>query len=368
MIVFIIIGCLIGLFVFIVFLYTKQARFGRKPSGERLEMIRKSPNFKAGKFQNLTHTPSLTEGYTFTRVLYEFLFKKVPDRIPLGLIPTQRTDLISLNADEDVLVWFGHSSYFIQLNGKKLLIDPVFSKNASPISGSNKAFQGTDLYTVADLPAIDYLFITHDHYDHLDYQTFIDLIPKTGKVICGLGVGAHFERWGYPQEKIVEKDWNETFELEPGFTIHTTPARHFSGRAFKRNNTLWMSFVLETPNLKLFLGGDSGYDTHFAEIGNRFGPFDLVILENGQYDGKWKYIHMLPEEVLQAAQDLKAKRLFPVHSSKFALAQHPWKEPLTRVKLLNESIQMPLLTPMIGEKVELGKEDQVFSSWWEGVE
>ena len=352
------------LFTLIVILYTRQAKFGNPPSGERLERIRRSPNYRDGKFQNVHLTPSLTEGYSFGRVLYEFMFKKVPGRSPLEMVPAQKTDLVNIPAEDDVLVWFGHSSYFMQLSGKKILVDPVFSGNASPVPRSNKAFRGTDQYTVHDLPEIDYLFITHDHYDHLDYDTFLQLISRTDTVICGLGVGSHLERWGFPKDKIIEKDWNETFALEGGFTVHTTTARHFSGRRFKRNNTLWMSFVLETPRLKLFLGGDSGYDTHFAEIGKQYGPFDLAILENGQYDAKWKYIHLLPEEVLQAGKDLKAKRVLPVHSSKFALAQHAWNEPLKRLAVSNETMHVPLVTPVIGEKVNLQDENQVFSDWW----
>lgn len=366
LILYVILSILV-LFTLVVFLYTRQAQFGRKPSGERLKRVKQSPNYRDGKFQNVNLTPSLTEGYSFGKVFYEFIFKKVPGRNPLDLIPTQKTDLLNLPPDEDILVWFGHSSYFLQLNGKRILVDPVFSGNASPVPRSNKAFKGADQYTVADLPVIDYLFITHDHYDHLDYHTSLQLISKTDAVICGLGVGGHLERWGFPQEKIIEKDWNETFQLDGDLTVHTTTSRHFSGRRFKRNNTLWMSFVLEAPALKLFLGGDSGYDTHFAEIGEKYGPFDLAILENGQYDAKWKYIHLLPEEVLVAGKDLKAKRVLPVHSSKFALAQHAWNEPLVRLTVSNETLKIPLVTPVIGEKVNLRDENQAFSQWWTNI-
>lgn len=187
---------------------------------------------------------------------------------------------------------------------------------------------------------------------------------KVGKVICGLGVGAHLERWGYTPEMIIEKDWWQDVELEEGFIVHTAPARHFSGRSFSRNNTLWQSYVLETPAMKIYIGGDSGYDTHFAEIGEKFGPMDLAILENGQYDLAWKYIHMQPEEVLQAAKDLKAKRLLPVHSSKFTLGNHAWDEPLRRIKAIAD---IPLATPMIGQVVDLRDNGQVFGEWWKDL-
>src|SRR5690606_1032338 len=162
---------------------------------------------------------------------------------------------------------------------------------------------------------IDYLLITHDHWDHLDYKTVEKLREKVKTVICPLGVGAHLEHWDYDPAIIREEDWNQTIPLDAGFVVHTTPARHFSGRGFRRNQTLWTSYVLQAPSMRIFIGGDSGYDTHFAKIGEQFGGFDLAILENGQYSKYWKHIHTLPHEVLQAAADLNAKNVFPVHSS-----------------------------------------------------
>lgn len=357
----------ITIFIVIVAGYLQLPLFGKSPTGKALERIQKSPNYRNGKFQNKTFTPSITEGYTIPGVLYEFLFKQNPDRTPPMAIPSIKTDLKNIPFDKDVLVWFGHSSYFIQLDGKRFLIDPVFSGNASPLPRSNSSFKGTDLYSVDDLPAIDYLLITHDHYDHLDYKTFLAIKSKANKVICGLGVASHLIKWGYPAEKITEMDWDESAVLEAGFTIHSATTRHFSGRGFTRNNTLWLSFILESPTIKIYIGGDSGYDKHFAEIGEKFGPFDLVILDCGQYDIKWKYIHMLPNEVLQAAKDLKAKKLLPVHSSKFALSNHAWNEPLSKITALNEAEHIPMITPMIGEPVNLKAEGQIFKKWWEEI-
>lgn len=342
-------------------------RYGKKVNEERLARIQQSPQFKNGKFQNQHFTPPLTEGYTMLGTIYDFFFKKASRRVPAGVIPSVKTDLKSLPQNEDIMVWFGHSSYLLQLNGKRFLVDPVFSGNASPVKGTNKSFKGADAYTVSDLPYIDCLLITHDHYDHLDYKTVLALKEKTGEVICGLGVGAHLERWGYKPENIFERDWHDTVGMGDGIMLFITPARHFSGRGFVRNNTLWVSMVLKTSRLTLYLGGDSGYDTHFAQIGSRFGSFDLAILDNGQYDEKWKYIHAHPPEVLQAAKDLKAKRLFPAHSGKFAMANHSWDEPLNRITDLNETFQLPLVTPMIGELVYLNRPDQVFSQWWKTI-
>lgn len=331
----------------------------------RKERIHSSKNFRNGKFQNLNLTPALTEGYGYFKVLYEFFFKTVNDRRPLRPLPSVKTDLLELNPAEDILVWFGHSSYFMQIDGKKFLVDPVFSGNASPLRGSNTSFNGSDNYKVQDLPDIDYLIITHDHYDHADYPTLVQLPSKTGMVICGLGVGRYLEKWGFKPDCILEKDWDEEVDLRDGFKAYIKPARHFSGRGLVRNNTLWISVLLITPSMKIYIGGDSGYDTHFAQIGEQFGEVDLAILENGQYDLKWKYIHMLPDEVLKAGKDLNAKRILPVHSAKFAMANHAWNEPLRRITTLNKALDLTLVTPMIGEKVLLKDPKQQFKHWWE---
>lgn len=350
-----------------VFIFLQQPQFGQDASGARLARIQKSPNYKDGKFQNVSYTPDLKEGTSYYTVMKEFFFDKSPRNTPAAVLPSQKVNLLALNPKEDILVWFGHSSYFIQLDGKTMLVDPVMSGHASPVKFTTPSYAGSDVYTVDDLPAIDYLFISHDHWDHLDFETILKLQPKVKKVITGLGVGAHFEHWGYEPSRIIEKDWNEEAILDEGFTVTATPARHFSGRGLKRNRSLWVSFVLQTPSMKLYIGGDSGYDSHFATIGATYGPFDLAILECGQYNEYWKYIHMMPEEVIQASQDLKAKRLMPVHWSKFSLALHAWDEPITRVTIEGKKKNVPLLHPMIGEKVDL-KENTPSVAWWEAVQ
>ncbi len=297
-------------------------------------------------------------------MLWDFLGKH-PDTHPKHPIPSVKTDLKSLEPGENVLIWFGHSSYFMQVDGRRFLVDPVFSGNASPIRGSVKAFPGSNLYQAADMPAIDVLLISHDHWDHLDYSTVQQLERKVGKVVCGLGVAQHFEYWGWDKEKLVEKNWLESVDLGSGFSITLTPARHFSGRLFTRNISLWTSFVLQTPSKKFFLGGDSGYGPHFKDIGEQFGPFDLAILECGQYNVKWRYIHTLPDEMLKVVQELKAGSFMPVHHSKFKLAQHPWYEPLQKVSALAEAEQLSLITPRIGEKVDLDNMDKTWVKWWE---
>ncbi len=349
-----------------IVLFMQTPKFGKHPSGQRLARIQQSPHYKNGAFQNLSPTPMLTEGVSYGSMLKNFLFKKVKE--PQSNLPTQKTDLLHLSSSENILVWLGHSSYFMQIDGKTILVDPVMSGAASPLPFTTRAFKGSDVYTTNDLPAIDYLFVTHDHWDHMDYRTLLALKPKVKQVICALGNGAHFERWGFSASTILEEDWNRSLPLNDGFTVHVTPARHFSGRGLKRNQALWASFVLHTPSHKIFLGGDSGYDTHFAEIGTKFGPFDLAILENGQYDAAWRYIHMQPHEVLKAAADLNAQTLLPVHSGKFTLGNHDWDEPLTKITALPAPQQLRIITPMIGEPVNLNDSTQQFSAWWKTVE
>jgi len=357
----------IGLIAIGVWLFMQHPKFGKTPDEQRVESFKKSPNFKDGEFKNLNPTPVMTSDDSFVKQIYGFIFKNKPRLAPEGVLPSVKTDLHQLPSGENSLVWFGHSSYFMAIDGKNILVDPVLSGLASPVPLFAKAFAGSDIYTPADIPEIDYLFITHDHWDHLDYKTILELKPKIKKVFCGLGMGAHFEHWGFDQKIITEMDWNESTNAGNGFFIHSTPARHFSGRGLSRNKALWLSFVLQTPTSKIFIGGDGGYDNHYKLIGEKFGPIDLAILENGQYNQKWKFIHAFPAQALQIANDLQAKNILPVHSGKFALAEHPWDEPLSEIVRLNNDT-LRLLTPMIGEKVNLNDSLQTFTNWWESVD
>jgi L-ascorbate metabolism protein UlaG (beta-lactamase superfamily) len=362
MIIFILILVLLAA----VYAFIQQPQFGKFSSGERLEKIRRSPQYKNGQFQNINKTPALAEGVSYYTVFKEFFFGKSNRGIPSVLLPTKKADLVNLDSEKDLLVWFGHSSYYMQIDGKKILVDPVLSGSASPIKFTTRSFKGSDVYTAEEIPIIDYLFITHDHWDHLDYDTLRKLKPKIKTVITGLGVGEHLEYWGYDKNIIIEKDWNEEIKLDNSFSVITAPARHFSGRTFKRNSSLWMSYVLIAPGMKIYIGGDSGYDDHFALIGKQYGPFDLAILENGQYDKNWKYIHMMPEEVVQAAQDLRAKKLFPVHWSKFSLSIHSWDDPIIRLVKEAQKKGVEVLHPMIGEAIYF-KENIQSTAWWENV-
>lgn len=364
MIWFLSIVALLGL---IVIGYLQHPKFGKRPSGKRLELIKKSPHYRDGHFQNLSNTPAFAEDVSFFEAMQQFFFSDRPRNKPVEALPSVKIDLLHLDPSKGILVWFGHSSYFIQIDGKKILVDPVFSGAASPVAATTRAFKGTDRYTADDMPEIDYLFISHDHWDHLDYKTIKKLRPKIKKLITGLGTGEHLEYWKFDPAIIIEKDWDETIPLDNGFVAYSAPARHFSGRTFSRNKALWTSWVLQTPSMKIYIGGDSGYDTHFAEIGKKYGPIDLAILENGQYNKNWKYIHLMPGEIVNAANELQAKAVFPVHSSKFALAMHAWDEPLINVSEAFKHSAIKLITPIIGEEVRLKDSTQVFKEWWKGL-
>lgn len=350
-----------------VIVFLKQPAFGKAPSGRRLERIQNSPNYRDGKFRNLSSTEKITSEKSKISAAFDFLFRKVAGLRPSKNLPTAQTDLRQLATNQDIMVWLGHSSLFVQTDGKRLLVDPALV-TASPVSFVNKPFKGTDCYSPDDLPDIDYLIITHDHYDHLDHKTVIQLKDRIKKVICPLGVGEHFAYWGFDESSITELDWHEDITFDSTFTIHCLPARHFSGRGLSPDNTLWASFMLQTPSRTIYFSADGGYDTHFADIATRFPNIDLAVLENGQYDDDWKYIHLMPDHLTAAISDLNPKRVFTVHNSKYALGKHSWYAPLDAVSAASERDSFKLMTPMIGEPLFLNDTTQVFKKWWSAVE
>lgn len=340
-------------------------QFGKNPWGNRLKKIETSPNYRNGIFQNESLTLVMKEKGAFFRVLKKFL-NKPSNTVPPSPLPGIKTNLKDLPAGAPVIVWFGHSSYLIKIDSKHVLVDPVFSGHASPFKmKSTQSFAGSDLYTVDDLPPIDLLLITHDHYDHCDLDTILKLKDKVKHILTSLGVGSHLEHWGVDPKKITELDWHESFEQD-GLKFISAPARHFSGRTFVRAKTLWASFILKANGSSIYIGADSGYDTHFKKIGEQHGPFDIAILESGQYYQEWKAIHMMPEETVQASIDLKAKVLLPVHWGKFSLAFHPWNEPIERVLKKAEELNVTVTTPLIGEPVTLNSVVPA-QKWWRNV-
>jgi L-ascorbate metabolism protein UlaG (beta-lactamase superfamily) len=343
-------------------LFMQHKTFGKHPAADRQERILRSPHYKNGSFQNVYPTEVTLKSTSTWKILKDYVNKPALATPPKAL-PSVKTDLGQLKDDTPTIVWFGHSSYLIKHKGVRILVDPVFSGNASPVSFFGKSFPGSDVYGTSDFDSIDLLILSHDHYDHLDYQTIRELAPKVKAFYTPLGVGAHLEHWGVPAGKITELDWWEQHVSQEGIGLRATPARHFSGRGFSRGKTQWSSFVLQLPGYRLFLGGDSGYDDTFKTIGQKYGPFDVALLEAGQYGDDWPYIHMLPEQTVQAALDLKAKVLLPVHWAKFLLANHDWNEPVRRVVARAHEKNLRVTTPLIGEAVVL---DSIYpaTEWW----
>lgn len=362
--IIIVILTVIAILIVTVFFFMQQPVFGALPSGENLERIKKSTQYQNGAFQNQSPTPMMSEGVSYGKLLMDF-FKKRENTKPPFAMPSVKTDLTKVVSQNPVITWFGHSSYLLQTEGKNILVDPVLSEYASPLKlKASKCFDGASVYSVNDMPAIDVVLLTHDHYDHLDYMTIVHLKNKARAFVVPLGVAAHLEKWEVDKTKITELDWGQTHSVSDSIHLTVAPARHFSGRGFKRAQSLWVSYIIQAGKHKLYIAGDSGYDTHYKKIGDEFGPFDIAILECGQYNTYWPYIHQFPEQTAQAAIDVKAKVLFPVHWGKFVLAMHNWNEPPKRVSKKATELNMPVTIPMIGEQIIVG-EKYPDNKWWD---
>lgn len=345
--------------------YLQSAKFGAAPDTESQALSQQSPNYEDGIFHNLEPIPDTSNESDSDRGWLDLLLTGDDGRAPSSDLPVVKTDLKSIAEDQDTVVWLGHSSFYIQLEGKRFLIDPVFSQNASPVPFTIQAFDGTSIYSADDIPDIDYLLISHDHWDHLDYPTIMALKDRIDNVVTGLGVGTHFREWGFSAEQIHEKDWNTQVSVNDDFDIHVLPARHYSGRELERNQTLWVSFGLQSSERQLYFSGDSGYGSHFEEIGELLGDLDLAMLDAGQYDPQWRYTHMMPEDAAEAARDLDATLVIPAHVGRFSLAFHEWDDPFIRLSNLEQASSFGLLTPRIGEPLVLeDSADTNFSQWW----
>ena len=319
-------------------------------SAERKARIENSPNYRDGKFHNLSPTPVLVNQENKSKIkgFIDFAFRDKSNLKPKGEVPTVKSDLHGLDKKDNLLVWFGHSSLMMQQDGVRVLVDPVLY-SAAPFSFLNKPFKGTNIYTAEDIPQIDYLILTHEHWDHLDYKAIKKLKDKVSKVICPLGIGEYFEYWGYKPENITELDWWEMAEFDD-VKFHCLPARHYNRRFLKEDQALWASFMVQTPGRTIYLSGDTGYDNHFKEIAAQYPEIDLAILENGQYNEMWSHIHLLPDDLLAAAQDLNATKTMTMHHSKYALALHEYQSPHdNNARLKAEGID--LIDPLIGEVV-----------------
>lgn len=341
---------------------------GKNPSGEELAKIEQLPNYKNGAFQNIerfvgdsSRPRSRKPGWT--RLLRYLVAKKPTNTRPANTLPAVVTDLFSNDYQTPTVIWFGHSSFLLKTAKANILFDPDFSGYAGPFKGMITAFAGSDVYRAKHMPPIDALVISHDHYDHLDYRTVRQLKKKVKRVIVPIGVGSHFRKWGYKPEMITELNWHDSIQLAEGTTITATPAHHRSNRTMAQNKTLWASYVISTDGYKLYFSGDSGYSSHFKLIGDQYGPFDLALLECGQYNQKWPHSHMFPHQTARAAVDLKAATIIPVHWAKFAESEHAWNEPVQLLLVSADSLKVPVSIPIIGQPYTIKQPFQQIE-WW----
>lgn len=302
--------------------------------------------------------------YSTWELSYEFFFAGGDERVPEDGLPVLTPNLQEFITVEDRIkfIWFGHSTFLINMHGVLVLVDPVFSTYASPVPLLNKRFQDVPL-KLEQLPDIDYIVISHDHFDHLDKASIQFFKDKETKFITPLGVSSYLVGWGINRTQTYELDWWQELDFN-GVTFICTPAQHFSGRkGVNGNPTLWASWVIKSNTVNIFYSGDSGYDTHFEQIGERLGPFDIAFMENGQYNEMWEDVHMLPQQTIQAFKDVKGKYLVPVHWGGFNLALHNWYEPIEETSKNAKQQHINLVAPQIGELVEIPRRRKQLQ-WW----
>jgi L-ascorbate metabolism protein UlaG (beta-lactamase superfamily) len=353
---------LVGIVLSVYLLIKFTPAFGQKPARERVQM---SLNYSNGSFKNQTPT-SMSTDFMSSITMIRDMFMRKANRKPEHPLPVTKFPSLRHPYHQTNITWFGHSACMIEIDGKHLLLDPMFGDSPSPFPlFGGKRFSKVLPFSIEELPKIDAVILSHDHYDHLDYGTIQKLNDKVNQFFVPIGVGSHLERWGVHPDMIYELDWWEEIEFY-GLTLASAPARHFSGRNIHdRNSTLWCSWIIKGQDSTIFFSGDSGYGPHFKEIGERYGPFDLTLMECGQYDPRWAPIHMLPEETVLAHKDVKGRLLLPIHWGAFTLSFHEWTEPIIRVTIAGEEEGIKVLTPAIGETILLHEAPYPSSRWWE---
>jgi len=347
---------------------TSAPQFGAPPDEAARVRFMSSPQFRNGHFENRNNVTVELKGGSMFKTLMEYI--SASDTRPAKPLPVadpanQGTGQLPDSAAR--VTWYGHSAIFLELEGKRLLIDPMLGPAASPLPIFGKRFSLRDRIDMRRFSRIDAVIISHDHYDHLDFRSIRRLKQHVRHFYVPLGVGSHLRRWGVAADRITELDWWESVSFD-GIELTATPAQHFSGRGLSdRNSTLWASWVIKGRHSSIFFSGDSGYGPHFREIGDRFGPFDLTMMECGQYNEKWANIHSMPEQSVQAHRDLRGKVMMPIHWGAFQLAVHPWTEPPDRAAAEAAAQGVTLITPMIGEAVEIGG-TLPLRRWWKKQE
>lgn len=330
--------------------------------GKRLERMERSEQYKDGHFENTEPPRSYSIGVNIEDAMGEQV------RTPPTTFPIIKPDFSKPPTRGLTAYWFGHATVLIELEGVRILTDPMLSEYAFPIKMvAPKRFNPPPI-SLEELPKIDIAIISHDHYDHLDMKTIQHLSKQGTQFFTGLGVGAHLQRWNVPSGQIHEMDWWQYGDYK-GLRINCTPARHYSGRTSMDNSTLWTSWVIKGQEHSIFHSGDSGYSSHFKEIGEKLGPIDLSFIKIGDYglDLGWQDIHMLPENSVQAHLDIKGSVMFPIHWGTFELSNHDWDEPIKRTRIAADEKPIRLVTPKLGEKYVFG---EMFGNedWWEELE
>jgi L-ascorbate metabolism protein UlaG (beta-lactamase superfamily) len=330
------------------------------------ETTHESPQFRDGKFRNPVRMRQLGLRNAL-RVMWHMAFNKPSDTVPASALPVHAiTREQLLVAPNNSVFRLGHSTVLLKLDGQFWLTDPVFSERASPLQWLGpKRFHAPPI-SIEELPPIKGVILSHDHYDHLDYAAVLALAAKTEHFLTPLGVGDTLVKWGVPAAKVRQLDWWQSAAVG-NVRLTATPAQHFSGRSLRDGNqTLWASWVIQAGGQRVFFSGDSGYFDGFKQIGDKFGPFDLTMIETGAYDPQWPDVHMQPEQTMQAHIDLQGELLMPVHNGTFDLAMHAWHEPFDRISALAEERGQRIATPEIGQQLSL-QQPGVTGLWWRRV-
>lgn len=343
--------------------------FGADPSGGRMERIRRSPNFSDGAFQNPVPASAAPSASMLRFALAYFRKEDRLRRAPVGTVPLHPSTLADLArppASGLRLTWLGHSGVLTEIDGRRLLFDPVWGERCSPFSWIGPRRVHPVPAPLAALGPVDAVVISHDHYDHLDMPTIRALAGTGTRFVVPLGVGAHLERWGVPDDYQTELDWHESVRVN-GITLTATPARHFCGRAIRNaQHTLWASWVAASDEHRVYHSGDTGYFPGFAEIGATHGPFDATMVQIGAYSELWPDIHMTPEEGMRAHLDLRGEVMLPIHWGTFNLAPHPWAEPAEGTVAAARAAGARVALPRPGEPFE-PIAGLPLDPWWRAV-
>ena len=369
----IVLGIIAILTLVVVLTYSCSPQFGGVITAKAKNKYSNSPNFKDGKFINRNEVD------VAVKITFSDFIKNLPllfeprdsTTIPSNDLPREDMELSFVDNEKakTQLFWFGHSSFLLQIEERNILIDPVFSQRASPFSFMGpKRFSSSLPISVDKLPKIDAVIISHDHYDHLDYKAITKIKDKVKMFYTPLGVGVHLKKWGIEEERIVELDWWQEANADE-LKFIATPSLHTSGRKPNTTaSTLWASWVIKSETESIYFSGDGGYDVHFKEIGERFGPFDFAMMECGQYNEMWPKLHMFPEQTVQAGIDVQAKQIMPIHWGAFSISSHSWTDPVERVIDAAKKAKLPLIIPIIGEPIII--QDTIKYSeetWWKTI-